>query len=303
MLFGSAKFTPSVLRKWQAKQPKAAKLLQFWPNMNEQEKADVTRLADVAKWPQAYLAQLPDAEAAEAFTALWPQLPAALQEALLKSLIAMLLEKTAPKQEAAVNLLLKLADDRMISPLIVATLKDESYDVALVSRVLAQFTEKAGRILAMVYSGLNSAEKKRILQLIGQLKPATATEILQFAILEPEAELRILAAKTCAQVTPPDLLNFLAPLVQDEENGVRAAACGTLGRCGGTAAVPILQAAFDNDDAWTVKSMCASFLSKWEEQLAEQIMLDEGEMHAGLVEKIQSEQINSAEIDTERIDA
>ena len=138
MLFGSAKFTPSVLRKWQAKQPKAAKLLQFWPNMNEQEKADVARLADVAKWPQAYLAQLPDAEAQSAFTALWPQLPAPLQEALLKSLISLLLDKTEPIKEAAAGLLLQMADERMISPLIVAALKDESYDVALVSRVLAE---------------------------------------------------------------------------------------------------------------------------------------------------------------------
>ncbi len=293
MLFGSAKFTPSVLRKWQAKQPKAAKLLQFWPNMNEQEKADVARLADVAKWPQAYLAQLPDAEAQSAFTALWPQLPAPLQEALLKSLISLLLDKTEPIKEAAAGLLLQMADERMISPLIVAALKDESYDVALVSRVLAGFTEKAGRILVMVYPSLTLIEKKRILQLIGQLRPTTSTEILQYAILEPEAELRILAAKTCALVPPPDLLNFLAPLVQDEENGVRAAACETLGRCGGTAAVPILQAAFDKDDAWTVKSMCASFLSKWEEQLAQQIMLDEGEMHSGLVEKIENERVGS----------
>lgn len=293
MLFGSAKFTPSVLRKWQAKQPKAAKLLQFWPNMNEQEKADVARLADVAKWPQAYLAQLPDAEAQSAFTALWPQLPAPLQEALLKSLISLLLDKTEPIKEAAAGLLLQMADERMISPLIVAALKDESYDVALVSRVLAEFTEKAGRILVMVYPSLTLTEKKRILQLIGQLRPTTSTEILQYAILEPEAELRILAVKTCALVPPPDLLNFLAPLVQDEENGVRAAACETLGRCGGTAAVPILQAAFDKDDAWTVKSMCASFLSKWEEQLAQQIMLDEGEMHSGLVEKIENERVGS----------
>ena len=293
MLFGSAKFTPSVLRKWQAKQPKAAKLLQFWPNMNEQEKADVARLADEAKWPQTYLAQLPDAEAQAAYTALWPQLPAPFQETLLKSLISLLLDKTEPIKEAAAGLLLQMADERMISPLIVAALKDESYDVALVSRVLAEFTEKAGRILVMVYPSLTLIEKKRILQLIGQLRPTTSTEILQYAILEPEAELRILAAKTCALVPPPDLLNFLAPLVQDEENGVRAAACETLGRCGGTAAVPILQAAFDRDDAWTVKSMCASFLSKWEEQLAQQIMLDEGEMHSGLVEKIENERVGS----------
>ena len=57
--------------------------------------------------------------------------------------------------------------------------------------------------------------------------------------------------------------------------------------CGGTAAVPILQAAFNNDEAWTVKSMCASFLSKWEEQLAQQILLDEGESHgSSLVERV-----------------
>lgn len=293
MLFGNAKFTPSVLRKWQAKQPKAAKLLQLWPNMNEQEKADVARLADLAKWPQNYLTQLPDAEAQEAFMALWPQLPAALQENLLKNLIALLQDKTEPTREAAAGLLLKLNDERMISPLIVAALKDESYDAALVSRVLTDFADKAGRILVMIYPSLTVAEKKRILQLIGQLHPNTSTEILQYAVLEPETELRILAAKTCALVPPPDLLDFLTPLVQDPENGVRAAACETLGRCGGTAAVPILQAAFDKDDAWTVKSMCASFLSKWEEQLAEQIMLDEGEMHAGLVEKIETERVGS----------
>ena len=39
--------------------------------------------------------------------------------------------------------------------------------------------------------------------------------------------------------------------------------------------------------------MCASFLSKWEEQLAQQIMLDEGEMHSGLVEKIENERVGS----------
>ncbi len=43
MLFsiGNAKFTPSVMRKWQAKQPKAAKLLQLWPVMNDEDKQAV----------------------------------------------------------------------------------------------------------------------------------------------------------------------------------------------------------------------------------------------------------------------
>lgn len=288
MLFGSAKFTPSVLRKWQAKQPKAARLLQLWPVMNEQEQADVGRLADLAGWPQAYLALLPDKEAAQATAALWPKLPADAQENLLKRLIGLLPDKSDTLRQAAADLLLSISDERLISPLIVAALKDETYDVALVSKVLAAFGEKPGRILSMVYPSVNNAEKKRILQVIGQLRPATATEILQYAILEPAAELRLLAAKTCALTPPPNLLDFLAPLVQDEENNVRAAACETLGRCGGTAAVPVLQAAFDRDEAWTVKSMCASFLSKWEEQLAEQIMLDEGELHSKLVEKIES---------------
>lgn len=288
MLFGSAKFTPSVLRKWQAKQPKAAKLLQLWPVMNEQEQTDVGRLADLAGWPQAYLALLPDKDAAQAVAALWLRLPATLQESLLKKLIDLLPDTSENLRRSAADLLLLLADERLISPLIVAALKDDTYDVALVSQILAAFGEKPGRILAMVYPSVNNAEKKRILQVIGQLRPATATEILQFAILEQEAELRLLAAKTCALTPPDNLLEFLAPLVQDEENGVRAAACETLGRCGGTAAVPILQAAFDQDDAWTVKSMCASFLSKWEEQLAEQILLDEGELHSRLVEKIDS---------------
>lgn len=49
MLFSKAKFTPSVLRKWQAKQPKTAKLLQLWPVMNDEDKQTVGRLADVAK--------------------------------------------------------------------------------------------------------------------------------------------------------------------------------------------------------------------------------------------------------------
>lgn len=282
---GRAKFTPSVMRKWQAKQPKAAKLLQIWPAMSDEDKQAVGRLADVSKWPDAYLAQLTEPQTADALAELWPFLPEQAQEQLLQNLIGLLLDKA--RQEAAASLLLRLADERMISPLIVAALKDETYDIALVSKVLAGFSEKSGRILAMVYSGVNVAEKKRILQLVGQLCPATSTEILQFAILEPETELRILAAKTSALTPPPDLLNFLAPLVQDPENSVRAAACETLGRCGGTAAVPILQAAFNNDDAWTVKSMCASFLSKWEEQLAQQILLDEGESHgSGLVERV-----------------
>lgn len=282
---GRAKFTPSVMRKWQAKQPKAAKLLQIWPAMSDEDKQAVGRLADVSKWPDAYLTQLAEPQTADALAELWPFLPEQAQEQLLQNLIGLLLDKA--RQEAAANLLLRLTDERMISPLIVAALKDETYDIALVSKVLAGFSEKSGRILAMVYSGVNVAEKKRILQLVGQLCPATSTEILQFAILEPETELRILAAKTSALTPPPDLLNFLAPLVQDPENSVRAAACETLGRCGGTAAVPILQAAFNNDDAWTVKSMCASFLSKWEEQLAQQILLDEGESHgSGLVERV-----------------
>lgn len=289
MLFskGNAKFTPSVMRKWQAKQPKAAKLLQLWPVMNDEDKQAVGRLADVSKWPDTYLTQLTEPQAADALAELWPVLPEQAKEKLLHSLIALLLDKAKPVQEAAANLLLRLADERMISPLIVAALKDETYDITLVSKVLTGFSEKSGRILAMVYSGVNTAEKKRILQLVGQLRPATSTEILQFAVLEPEAELRILAAKTSALAPPPDLLTFLAPLVQDPENSVRAAACETLGRCGGTAAVPILQAAFNNDEAWTVKSMCASFLSKWEEQLAQQILLDEGERHgSSLVERV-----------------
>lgn len=287
MLFSKAKFTPSVLRKWQAKQPKTAKLLQLWPVMNDEDKQTVGRLADVAKWPDAYLAQLAEPQTADALAELWPFLPEPAQEQMLHSLIALLLDETKQKQQAAADLLLRLADERMISPLIVAVLKDETYDIALASKVLAGFSEKSGRILAMVYSGVNTAEKKRILQLVGQLHPSTSTEILQYAVLEPEAELRILAANTSALTPPPDLLNFLAPLVQDPENSVRAAACETLGRCGGTAAVPILQAAFNNDDAWTVKSMCASFLSKWEEQLAQQILLDEGESHgSGLVERV-----------------
>ena len=138
MLFskGNAKFTPSVMRKWQAKQPKAAKLLQLWPVMNDEDKQAVGRLADVSKWPDTYLTQLTEPQAADALAELWPVLPEQAKEKLLHSLIALLLDKAKPVQEAAANLLLRLADERMISPLIVAALKDETYDITLVSKVL-----------------------------------------------------------------------------------------------------------------------------------------------------------------------
>lgn len=291
-MFGSTKYKPETYGKWQAKQPKAAKLLRLWPTMNEEDRQAVARLAASAGWLPVYLAALPDKAAEEALLALMPCLPGEPkqdnehneQERLLHRLIDKLADGDERSREAAGDLLVRLADERMITPLIVAALKDDIYDVKLVSRVLAVFMEKSGRILAMVYSGVGPGEKKRILQVLGWLKPAEAVDLLERAMLEPDVELRVLAAKVTGQVLPPDLLKFLYPLVRDPEDKVRTAACETLGKFGGTAAVPVLQAVFDRDEAWTVKCTCASFLSKWEEELAAQIRADEEA--DSLIEKI-----------------
>lgn len=292
MLFGGAKYKPETYRKWQTKQPKATRLLQLWPTMNQEEREAVARLAASAGWLPVYLGELPDAAAGEALLTLMPSLPgehkqdneANEQERLLHRLIDKLADPKEQGREAAGDLLIRLGDERMITPLIVAALKDDTYDAALVSRVLGAFLEKSGRILAMVYSGVGPGEKRRILQVLGYLKPAESLELLERAICEPDVELRITAARVCGQVLPENLVKFLYPLVHDPEDKVRTAACETLGKFGGTAAVPVLQAAFDRDEAWTVKSMCASFLSKWQEELAAQIRADEEEN--SLIEKI-----------------
>jgi hypothetical protein len=281
MFFGG-KYSAKTLQKWRKKRPAAAKLLQLWANMNEDERAETALAATEDKWAEAWLAELPNEQSEQAFLALWSYV-AAEQENLLGVLVQQMGEKQKARTAAA--LLQKLADDRVISPLIVQLLREEKYDLAQGAEVLGCFQEKSGRVLALVYTDMNAAEKTRILQLLSLLKPETSCSILSAAMQEPDEKLRVLAAKTTADIAPgslsgEELLEFLQPLMADSSSDVRMTVCETLGRCGGTAALPALNWYFRHDNAWTVKSMCSSFLTKWEAQIAEQILRDEGEMYA-----------------------
>jgi hypothetical protein len=283
MFFGG-KYSPKTLQKWRNKRPAAAKLLQLWANMSEDERAETALAAIDGKWAEAWLAELPNEQAETAFLALW-QYVASEQENLLGILVQQMGEKDKQKARTAVSLLKKLADDRVVSPLIVQLLREEKYDLAQGAEVLGCFQDKSGRVLALVYADMNVAEKMRILQLLSLFKPETATAILGYAMQESDEKLRVLAAKTTADIAPgkfsgEELLDFLRPLFLDDSSDVRMTVCETLGRCGGTAALPALNWYFRNDNAWTVKSMCSSFLTKWEAQIAEQILRDEGEMYA-----------------------
>lgn len=281
MLFG-AKFKPSMLDKWRAKPPKISKLQKMRSTMSAEERQLVNALAWEQGWPASWLALLPDTAAAELLAECYPAGEPDRQKELLGKAVA-LLKQPEPRRNAAKNLLLALADERLVSLLLAAAFspaeaRAQSFPAELLCQLLTPWREQTGRALLLTLPDLSADGKLLAVRLCGLLKPGNAAEILHCALTGQPEELRVLAAKTAGILSAEGLLDFLTPALADEAAAVRAAACETLGLYAGVPAIPTLRQMQEQDEAWTVKSMCSSFISKWENKLAEQIRLDEGEL-------------------------
>lgn len=280
MLFG--KFKPKMLDKWLTQPPKTAKLLKLRQNMTAEE---LTLTADFAweqDWQQNWLNELPDPAAESLLLDCWANGTPDKQKALLTRAIAML--KTPSTVNTAKNLLHKLNDDHMLNLLLPTALSHTeaaagSYSAELLCELLLERKEQTGRLLMMVLPDLSEPGKLLAIKLCGLLMPTNAADILHHALLDPWEEVRVLAAKTAGILQPEILTSFLAPALRDRCDTVRTAACETLGKYAGADAIPTLRRIKDADRSWTVKSMCSQFITGWENALAEQIRLDEGELY------------------------
>ena len=281
MLF-SNKFKPSMLDKWRVKPPKYDKFKKLRDKMDAPAQKLTAAFAWEQGWPEHWLGMLPDNTAAALLADCWTAGDAQRQKAIISKAI-LLLKQDAPHRDAAKGLLLSLADQNTVTPLLAYALSAgedaaRHFTPGLLAELLAPWPEQTGRSLLMIIPSLSDAAKMLALQLTGLLKPSNTADIIRFALNDSAEDLRVLAAKTAGVLNPSTLTDFLAPALADASPSVRAAACETLGLHCGSAAIPILRRMLAADDAWTVKSMCSSFITKWESALAEQIRLDEGEL-------------------------
>lgn len=281
MLF-QAKFKPSMLEKWRVNPPKHHKLAKMRRNMTGEERQLTAAFAWEQGWPKEWLAMLPDDTAAELLADCWAAGDVAAQKAVLSGAIN-LLKRDRAHRSAACQLLRQLADEHTVNLLLAAALSYNeaalgSFSAELLCDILSPWREQTGRALLILFADLSRPAKKLALQLCGLLKPANAAAILAPALTDEDEAVRALSAKTAGILPPESLPGFLSPALADKADAVRTAACETLGLHAGVAAIPLLRRMFDTDEAWTVKSMCSSFISKWENALAEQIRIDEGEL-------------------------
>lgn len=279
MLFG--KFKPKMLDKWLAQPPKSAKLLKLRQNMTAEELTQTADFAWEQDWPQNWLSELPDPSAEALLVDCWADGTPDKQKAVLSRAIAML--KTPTTATTAKNLLTRLDDDYMLNLLLPTALSHseaaaESYPAELLAELLVSRKEQTGRLLLMIFPDLSEPGKLLAIELCGLLMPTNAADLLHHALLDPWENVRVLAAKTAGILQPEILVSFLAPALRDRCDTVRTAACETLGKYAGADAIPTLRKIKEADRSWTVKSMCTQFVTRWENALAEQIRLDEGEL-------------------------
>lgn len=279
MLFDT-KFKPKMLDKWRSAPPKAAKLQKLRQNMTPDELALTANFAWEHNWPELWLNNLTEPAAAALLADCWPAGSAADRKNLLEQAINLL--KQADHQAAAKQLLLQLKDERTLNLLLPAAFsaagKTNCFSPQLLCELLAPWREQTGRVLQAVFAELGTPGKLLALELGGLLIPANTAALLKPGLRDTAEEVRILAAKTAAVLPADTLIDFLAPALGDTAPTVRTAACETIGRCCRANGIPTLRQMLATDDAWTVKSMCSSFVSKWEQELAEQIRLDEGQL-------------------------
>lgn len=279
MLFG--KFKTKMLDKWQVTPPKAAKFLKLRQNMTDEELLQTADFAWEHDWPLTWLAALPDAAAEALLLDCWSAGTPDKQKTVLSRAVTML--KSPATLPHAKALLQKLNDEHLLNQLLPTALSHNdaaagTFTPELLCELLAPWREQTGRLLMIVLPDLSEPGKLLAIRLCGLLKPACAGDFLHNALLDPWEEVRVLAAKT-AGILPGDILvEFLAPALQDRFDTVRAAACQTLGLYAGSCAIPTLRHIKEADTSWAVKSMCSKFVTRWENALAEQLLLDESEL-------------------------
>ena len=280
MLFGG--YTPAMLEKWRITPPAAAKLVKMWLKMGENERSEAAACAWEQGWPEQWLDNISDQAAYKMLTAVWPYADAATRKPLL-SLAVRRLGGDSKQHTLLLCLLTELHDDDTPGLLLAAAFSEpDKYDVTEAAALLAPWQEACGMALAVRFADMPPAARRWTVRLSGELKSGGTLRVLEAALIDAEADIRVLAAKTVQTshlCKGEDLLDFLAPALADVLPNVRMAACETLGLLGGTAAIPTLRRILAADTAWQVKAMCSSFIDRWEKRLAEDILRDEGELY------------------------
>lgn len=280
MLFGGYK--PAMLAKWRNNPPAAAKLASLWPRMSEGERREVASCAWEQGWPGEWLSSLAAPAAYNMLAAFWPYAAAEVRKPVLAQAVRRLGDD-AKQHALLLRLLGELHDEATPGLYLAAALfAPEKYDVTDAAAVLEPWREACGAVLAGRFGGMPAAARQWAVRLAGGLKSQGTAQVLAAALIDPDEDIRVLAAKTVQAsrlCEGKELLAFLAPALADGSPNVRMAACETLGLSGGTAAIPELRRILAADSAWQVKAMCSSFIGRWEKQLAEEILRDEGELY------------------------
>lgn len=274
MFFNNNEYKPNMLPKWDKKMPTAKRLMALWQTMSDNDKAQVGELSAKNHWLDTYFGETAtEIDAYNAYFELWDY-QGDQKIYFLKQLMEQV-KTGSQNQSTAVKLLQELQEDAVVSPLILALLQNKAYDVQAVSAVLSSFHQKAGEVLAEVYSQVATAEKITVLSSLALLKGETALVVLKKAKKEESPILRGKAAETYGNIAPENLLVELKPLLEDPEVAVRVAAAEAVGKNLNQEGLQILTSMLENDEEWLVKSMCSSFLTKWQAQLADKIAEDD----------------------------
>ena len=172
----------------------------------------------------------------------------------------MLLASLAGEQDAAVRRGLLMALGQLRDPralqAVLPNIGDESAEIAMASaRALGRIADKhalsenerAQAVAALLERyrtserGANEAElREALLTAMGVLGDRAFAPCVKRALAEPAATVRLAAVAALQKLGQPDSAKRLAPLVEDDDRGVRRAAIAAIGTIGGQAYLPTI---------------------------------------------------------------
>ena len=271
----------SLLRKWQKHAPEAAEIVHFLPLAGDEDKAAIGKLAEENCWCEHYVSLLGlgrEDENERAILLLWPL----LQDR--RMLISALMSKlAAPEQNismSAAAVLNKANDEAVLPYLLAAVCQRDKYLPARLSDALSGYGVRAAAGLACLFGRPDNDEDgdRRILALLGELEQACPLPVVEKAMLDSRPAIRLQAAAVVGRIHPPQAVNFIRPLLYDEEPLVRAAAATALIDINSEGVVAALYALKKRDSDWRVITTCQAFLGRWEKKVEEQAEQDEADL-------------------------
>ena len=226
-------------------------LASAWLRIPPAVKQGIARLATDEKWLKQYIARMDNFRYTPDYAMLlWDLAP---DEDCLPLLADLLGAKEQRVQLAAVELIGKIRDKRMIPYLVGNLLRPEQFVTARVGEALVVMGPEAADICAQMLPKCESKEVLLLLEALSLFNCDYPIENVLDCLNSPLEQIRARAAKTLGESRRQKAVDRLTFALKDDSPQVRAAAVSALGQLKAKSALKAIEA-LENDANWTVRA-------------------------------------------------